>query len=73
MTINLKAMRNEIKLTNAEMLKGEFERSPASEEPEKSDTKVFAVVGKADRSREKKFKNRIHGSNKKYLKPYLKG
>ena len=58
---------------DAEMLKGEFEHTPVSEELEKSNTKMFAVAGKADRSREKKFKNRIHSSNKKYLKPYLKG
>jgi hypothetical protein len=66
-------MRNEIKLPNTEMLKGEFEHSLENQDFEKSNPKVFAAAGKADWSREKKFKSRLHGSNKKYLKPYLKG
>jgi hypothetical protein len=32
-----------------------------------------SAPGKADWTRERKFRNRLHNTNTKYLKPYLKG
>jgi hypothetical protein len=66
-------MKNETKLPKANSLTGEFDDTRKNEDTQSSDSRVFAIAGKADWSREKKFKNRLQGSNKKYLKPYLKG